>query len=165
MRIDWLNYEYTKGRGSEANEGALKAMQYLVTDKSKNLEDKYIQGHLLNNHLGGEGDAKNMYPITGWANNRHYHSTEKKIVKDWLEQTKTKPLWIWYEVKVKETANAFDKNKKKSKANWIDAEYQCYAILKDEDGEQKDTFLTTIISKHNDKQRAEAQKFELGKNN
>jgi hypothetical protein len=39
----------------------------------------YIQGHLLNNNLGGEGRRFNLSPITNSANQNHLHSIEQTI--------------------------------------------------------------------------------------
>jgi hypothetical protein len=39
----------------------------------------YIQGHLLNNNLGGEGRRFNLSPITNSANQTHLHSIEQTI--------------------------------------------------------------------------------------
>ena len=39
----------------------------------------YIKGHLLNEQLGGPGVAKNLFPITGQANNDHKLQVEKDV--------------------------------------------------------------------------------------
>jgi hypothetical protein len=35
-------------------------MDKLETDPAASSPDKYIRGHLLNEHLGGEGEARNF---------------------------------------------------------------------------------------------------------
>lgn len=52
----------------------------LNKDRIKKLEGKtYIQGHLLNNNLGGEGRRFNLTPITNSANGTHLNNIEKSI--------------------------------------------------------------------------------------
>lgn len=52
----------------------------LDKDRIKKLEGTtYIQGHLLNNNLGGEGRRFNLSPITNSANGTHLNDIEKSI--------------------------------------------------------------------------------------
>lgn len=58
----------------------------------------YVEGHLLNNKLGGPGDErKNLTPLTYSANRNHWLASEKGIQK--LMQTDPDPL-AYYHVKV-----------------------------------------------------------------
>jgi hypothetical protein len=149
MIIDWLDSAYADKHGSTPRENALKGiMGLMVSEPKTESKSKYIKGHLLNHNLGGEGDAKNMFPITGKANSQHLHSTEKKI-KGWIQNdNKKKPTkWIWYEVKVNITKSSFPDKKVgcKSPRNFVNCKFNCMAILKDETGKQKD-MLTSIIT-------------------
>jgi hypothetical protein len=156
MTIDWLDKKYASKHGGPPKASALGAvMGKLTTDPGENSEDKYVKGHLLNENLGGQGDESNLFPITAIANSRHLHSTETKI-KGWISKPNQ---WVWYEVKVDEVQAEFPKPKTKSKLNFIDATFNCYAVLKDESGKKLDGFLTTIHSKH--AKRPEASRFEL----
>jgi hypothetical protein len=156
MTIDWLDKKYASKHGGPPKASALGVvMGKLTTDPGENSEDKYVKGHLLNENLGGQGDESNLFPITAIANSRHLHSTETKI-KGWISKPNQ---WVWYEVKVDEVQAEFPKPKTKSKLNFIDATFNCYAVLKDESGKKLDGFLTTIHSKH--AKRPEASRFEL----
>lgn len=42
-------------------------------------DEKYIKGHLLNDHVGGPGLARNLFPITADANAKHLAYIEKFI--------------------------------------------------------------------------------------
>jgi hypothetical protein len=57
----------------------------------------YVQGHLLNNKLGGPGVRFNLTPLTNSANGNHRSKVEEKV-KKWLENTKVKA--VYYEVVV-----------------------------------------------------------------
>lgn len=54
----------------------------------------YVQGHLLSEKLGGPGDAKNLSPITRWANEFHESSVESDIKRMVHDEGKG----VWYEV-------------------------------------------------------------------
>lgn len=43
-----------------------------------------VQGHMLNERIGGEGEARNLAPLTASANTRHWNSVESPI-KQWLD--------------------------------------------------------------------------------
>jgi hypothetical protein len=91
MTIDWLGAKHKDGSPPKSGVQA-KLMDLLVTDPGESSESKFIRGHLLNEHLGGEGDANNPFPITGNANSQHLHSTES-IIKNWVKQ---KNRWVFY---------------------------------------------------------------------
>lgn len=42
-------------------------------------KEKYIKGHLLNDHVGGQGQAYNLFPITADANAKHLSFVEKYV--------------------------------------------------------------------------------------
>ncbi|MCP4074616.1 MAG: hypothetical protein GY744_00345, partial [Gammaproteobacteria bacterium] len=58
----------------------------------------YIQGHLLNNNLGGPGKRYNLSPLTTRANGKHLHNVEKHI-KKWVHSRRD-PIVMYYHVKV-----------------------------------------------------------------
>jgi hypothetical protein len=116
-------------------------MGLLVTDPGKRSPEKYIRGHLLNEHLGGRGNAENMFPITGNANSQHLHSTEKRI-KNWVGKAKR---WVFYQVKVQGVSSKLDGGPK-SPANFVNSTLACHAVLKDGEGKPEEEFSTSIPS-------------------
>lgn len=147
MTVDWLGPKHPTGSVPE-NSAQTKLMGLLVTEPKKGVssDSKYIRGHLLNHELGGKGNAANMFPITGYANGQHLRSTEGKI-KKWLEvQDIKKPkYWVWYQVKVQGVSSKLDAGPK-SANNWVNSEFVCHAILKDENGKEKDKIPPQIIT-------------------
>ena len=141
MKADWLGGKIPEGTKPEA--GAQEAlMDLLVTDPNQRSPFKYIRGHLLNEHLGGRGNAENMFPITGNANSQHLHSTET-TVKSWV---KKKKRWVLYEVKVLGISLVLDPKRKKSADNQVNATFACHAVLKDAAGKTEDEFSTSVRS-------------------
>lgn len=68
------------GKGSPPQAGEQSnLMALLETDRGRKGTQKYIRGHLLNEHLGGEGKAYNMFPITAQANKDHEVNVEKAV--------------------------------------------------------------------------------------
>lgn len=59
---------------------------------------KYIRGHLLNDNVGGPGEAYNLFPITGKANKEHEMNIEH-VVKEWVNVRKQ---WVKYTVEVQD---------------------------------------------------------------
>ena len=54
--------------------------------------DWWVRGHLLNEHLGGPGEKKNLTPITKRCNNRH-----KTVVENLVKQAmKTHKMLAYY---------------------------------------------------------------------
>jgi hypothetical protein len=149
MTVDWLGSKHKTGTPPKSS-AQLNLMGLLVTDPSKSSPDKFIRGHLLNEHLGGEGDADNMFPITGNANSQHLHSTETKI-KNWV---KDKKHWVLYQVKVQNISSKLDAGPK-NPSNYVNSTFACHAIHKDAAGEAKEEFSTRIISLYKSKGKAE----------
>jgi hypothetical protein len=141
MTVDWLGEEHTKGGTTPESGVHDKLMGHLVTNPSESSENKFIRGHLLNEHLGGRGNAENMFPITGNANSQHLHSTEK-TVKSWV---KKKDRWVFYEVKVINISSKLDAGPKHP-GNYVEAVFACRAILKDATGKPEEDFATNITS-------------------
>ena len=129
MSIDWMNDDYRRRNpGSPPRSGAQGTlMSKLETDPGAASPDKYIRGHLLNEHLGGEGDAPNLFPITGNANSRHLHSTESRVPR-WVDVPTN---WVFYEVTVDGISSRL--NSSDVTQNYVNATLNCRAVLKDED--------------------------------
>lgn len=41
---------------------------------------RWVQGHFINEHLGGRGEQQNLAPFTRSLNTRHYHAVEKHVI-------------------------------------------------------------------------------------
>jgi len=65
----------------------------------RNFPPVYIQGHLLNENLGGPGKRWNLTPITKQANKNHYEKVEKFLTEK-IKKGKNCPVFE-YHVKVK----------------------------------------------------------------
>ncbi len=70
-----------------------------------------------------------MFPITGNANSKHLHSTEKEV-KKWITKPKR---WVKYEVKVQGVSSRLNGGPKSPK-NYVNSSFACHAILKDASG-------------------------------
>jgi hypothetical protein len=149
MSIDWLSDDHPAGTPSSSSQQK-ELMGQLVTDPKESSADKFIRGHLLNENLGGLGDATNMFPITANANRNHLTSTESKI-KKWV---KTPNTWVQYDVKVTGISSKLEGPGKKD-TNFVNASFVCTAIHKDADGKEKDKLSTTIPSTYNVKHTKE----------
>ena len=92
-------------QGGPPKLSALKElMGKLVTNPNNSNDKKYIKGHLLNDNVGGPGEAYNLFPITAAANKEHERSIESPV-KEWVNQGKH---WVNYEVKVEEVDKSLD---------------------------------------------------------
>ena len=150
MLIDWLDANYPiKHPGSPPKSGVQsKLMNLLETDPGEKSPFKFVRGHLLNEHLGGEGEAVNLFPITGNANSQHLHSTETKV-KNWI---KGPNQWVRYEVKVGAIKSKLDSNN--IEENYVNCTLSCDVELKDESGKKKDGFKSSIDSTYKEKKKA-----------
>jgi hypothetical protein len=155
MVADWLGPKHPKGTAPESGVQK-KLMDLLVTDPSESSEDKYIRGHLLNHNLGGRGNAKNMFPITGKANKGHLTSTETDI-KTWVNDKKG---WVRYEVKVQAISSKLDGGAKSPK-NYVNATFVCEVELKDAAGKVSRHFTSRVPSVFGDASK-EAKAKEVG---
>lgn len=153
MTVDWLDAAHAKGGTPPSGSALAIVMNRLVTDPGECSPDKYVKGHLLNENLGGKGEAKNLFPITGKANSQHLKSTEK-IIKKWVLDKKPTTQWVWYEVKVDNIKAEFPA-KGKSSRNFVNATFYCRAVLKDAKGKEKESFLTAVPSVHTKREEAE----------
>ena len=149
MTIDWLGAKHKEGSPPKSGVQT-KLMDLLVTDPGESSESKFIRGHLLNEHLGGEGDANNLFPLTGNANSQHLHSTES-IIKNWVKQ---KNRWVFYNVRVDNVSSKLD-GPKKSPKNYVNCTFVCTAVQKDAAGVTKDKLSTRIPSKYDFKGKAQ----------
>ena len=152
MTVDWLGPKHPAGSTPESGvQDSL--MDLFITNPSMGSAFKFIRGHLLNEHLGGRGNAENMFPITANANSQHLHSTESKIKKEWIPKAAKQTRWIWYEVKVQNISSKLDAGRK-SPENYVDCVFACHAILKDASGKAEENFSTTVTSTYREKQKA-----------
>jgi hypothetical protein len=149
MTVDWLNDKHPEGSPSSSSE-QVELMNQLVTEPKKSSADKFIRGHLLNEHLGGPGVALNMFPITANANKNHLTSTESPV-KKWVVEP---DRWVWYQVKATNISSKLN-GKAKSPQNYVDCAFICEAVQKTADGEVKDKLSTTIPSTYQEKQTKE----------
>ncbi|UCV27909.1 eCIS core domain-containing protein [Ferribacterium limneticum] len=155
MTIDWLNHAWRESHpGSPPRSGAQRTlMSKLETDPGESSPDKYIRGHLLNEHIGGVGDATNLFPITGNANSRHLHSTESRV-KRWVDVPAN---WVFYEVTVDGISSRL--NSSDVTQNYVNATFNCRAVLKDDDGTERENYMTAITSTY--RVRNDARVFQV----
>ena len=155
MSIDWLNDAWRRSHpGSPPRSGAQSTlMSKLETDPGESSPDKFIRGHLLNEHIGGVGDATNLFPITGNANSRHLHSTESRV-KRWVDVPGN---WVFYEVTVDGISSRL--NSSDVTQNYVNATFNCRAVLKDDDGTERENYMTAITSTY--RVRNEARSFQV----
>jgi hypothetical protein len=113
-------------------------MNMLPTDPGLSNPDKYIRGHLLNDNLGGPGDAYNLFPITGNANKEHERVIESKV-KKWVNDDKQ---WVKYTVDV--TAGTVDLPK-----GVVNSKFVCAAHIWDPaSGKFGNSISATITSQY-----------------
>jgi hypothetical protein len=157
MTIDWLNDEWRRTHpGSPPRSGAQsELMSMLETDPGRSSPDKYIRGHLLNHNIGGVGDAANMFPITGNANSRHLQSTESRV-KRWVDVPAN---WVFYEVTVDGISSRLVPGEVEVTQNYVNATFNCRAVLKDDDGTERENYMTAITSTY--RVRNDARVFQL----
>lgn len=92
-------------------------MNNLPTTPTLSNPSKYIKGHLLNDNVGGPGEAYNLFPITAAANKEHERSIEHDV-KDWVNEKKH---WVKYNVEVTDIDNKISTN------NFINCKFKCHA--------------------------------------
>jgi hypothetical protein len=140
MTVDWLGSKHKIGSPPK---GQQNLMNLLVTDPNKGSTSKFVRGHLLNEKLGGEGDANNMFPITGYANSQHLHSTES-TVKSWVEP---KDRWVLYQVRVTGVSSKLDAGPQ-IKKNYVNCSFACKVVQKDAAGAITNELATEIPSRY-----------------
>lgn len=147
MTADWLTDKHPAG-SPPASGAQATLMELLVTNPSEGSTNKFIRGHLLNEHLGGPGTDENLFPITGNANSQHLHSTEKQV-KSWIKKA---DRFVFYEVKVTGISSSLDGGSK-SAENYVESTFVCRAILKDDTGKVEESFATSIPSVYGGKKQ------------
>lgn len=92
-----LSPDFEPGSPSSADSAQNGIMSQLANAGNTSVpnDQKYIKGHLLNDNVGGEGEARNLFPITADANAKHLVYVEK-FVKAQL----AKGYVVYYEVNV-----------------------------------------------------------------
>ena len=109
-------------------------------------DQKYIKGHLLNDNIGGQGAAFNLFPITADANAKHLTYVEK-FVKSQLQGHYV----VYYEIMV-DHQNPVSLNGNGAKPFKIDSEFKFYWHLLDATGKQiKNAHQGSIESTFNTK--------------
>jgi len=88
-----LSQKHGPGSGPGDNPPIWRDLQGL---KKGVRRDWYVQGHLLNDNLGGPGKRFNLTPLTKEANNKHKADVEAAIKK----QVHDKHIVVYYSVKV-----------------------------------------------------------------
>jgi len=119
-----LGPDHTQGGPPQYGEQA-ELMGKLHTDPDESNENKYIRGHLLNDNVGGEGVAYNLFPITANANSQHLHKIEKQV-KKWVNEEKQ---WVSYSVEVKGVDGELDNVKPWD--NHVNSTFDCRAAVLD----------------------------------
>lgn len=156
MTAEWLGAPITVGTPPESGVQDV-LMGRLVTDPKESSDRKYIRGHLLNEHLGGRGNAENMFPITSNANSQHLHKMES-TVKQWVKLGNATPVakrrWVHYEVRVEHDPPVF-KQPGKHPANYVNAAFSCEAQKVDATGAVDEHFTTRVESTYRTKETAE----------
>jgi len=129
-------------------------MNLLITEPTERSPDKFIRGHLLNEHLGGRGNAENLFPITANANKEHLTSTESRI-KRWVLKPKPEETqyWAFYEVKVQNITSKLGGGKKNAD-NFVNCTFACRANRKDSKGKTVEEFSTVITSTYHAREKA-----------
>ncbi|MEH2133993.1 MAG: DUF4157 domain-containing protein [Nostoc sp.] len=135
MEAKKLGANHPQGSGPDSSLD--KLMRFLPTDTSNKNEDKFIRGHLLNDHLGGSGQYQNLYPITADANEKHESQIES-VVKNWVNN---EGFWVYYKVEVIEKKVDITKGE-------VNADLICEAARLDTDGNKafKGALKVTIHS-------------------
>lgn len=96
MTADYLAPEHIRGSVPKDNTQAGIFSLLPTPEKGVDANKAYIKGHLLNDNLGGPGEEKNLFPITGQANSDHKNNIENTL----REVVNDKKLLIHYHVKV-----------------------------------------------------------------
>lgn len=98
MTADYLGPEHPQGSGPKDNTQADIFTLLPTPEKGVDANKAYIKGHLLNDNIGGPGEEKNLFPITGQANSDHKNKIENTL-KDVINNKK---FLVYYHVKVKQ---------------------------------------------------------------
>ncbi len=125
MVADPLGPEHSQG-GPPKSGVQSAIMEKLPTDSALDNKSKFIRGHLLNDNLGGPGEAGNLFPITAEANKAHELLIESKV-KKWVNVEKH---WVKYSVRVvgiefSEEFNEANKN------GFVNSRLECHAQVLD----------------------------------
>ncbi|MCI5209933.1 MAG: hypothetical protein D3910_14315, partial [Candidatus Electrothrix sp. ATG2] len=95
MKALILSKDHPKGSGVRDKDTKIWTDLDRLRKGSGKKSNPFIQGHLLNDNLGGPGRMQNLTPIRESANRRHLHDVEKHI-KKWVGKGNV----AYYHVKV-----------------------------------------------------------------
>jgi hypothetical protein len=104
-------------------------------------DEKYIKGHLLNDHVGGPGESLNLFPITADANSNHLVFVEKFVKAQLNEQ-----YVISYELRVE---NVAVKQIPSTTDEYVDADFNFYWATLDTSLQPINKHQHTIQSRFN----------------
>lgn len=138
MVADPLGPDHPAGSGPS---GQSNLMGQLETDPELPAQQKFIRGHLLNDRIGGEGTARNLFPITAAANRAHEQQIESRV-KTWVNSNR---YWVFYKVRVSVGDVSLQGASKKS-SNKVNSRFVCEASVYDLQGNKKNTIRASIIS-------------------
>ncbi len=83
MKASILSQDHPKGSSVQDKDTKIWTDLDRLRKGSGKASNPFIQGHLLNDNLGGPGRMQNLTPIRENANRRHLHDVEKHI-KKWV---------------------------------------------------------------------------------
>ncbi|GGB82289.1 eCIS core domain-containing protein [Dyadobacter sediminis] len=98
MNIEILSVKPGPNKGSKPPATGSASDFWKILVMRRNMENRsfYVQGHLLNDNLGGPGANYNLAPITQGANSEHHRQIEKKI-KAGVAQGQVYTYTVWAE--------------------------------------------------------------------
>jgi hypothetical protein len=83
MKASILSKDHPKGTGVQDKDTKIWTDLGSLRKGSGKESNPFIQGHLLNDNIGGPGRMWNLTPIRENANKRHLHDVEKHV-KNWI---------------------------------------------------------------------------------
>lgn len=98
VHVKILTKKLGNNHGSPPPRSSSGSVEWQFLVQRRNMENRsfYVQGHLLNEELGGPGESKNLTPITQSANSEHLHAIEKKV-KAAVSEGKVVSYTVWAE--------------------------------------------------------------------
>jgi hypothetical protein len=137
MVADPLGPDHPAGSGAS---GQNNLMGKLVTEQTNDADKKYIRGHLLNDNVGGPGQARNQFPITAAANRTHEQQIESRV-KTWVNVDR---YWVYYKVRV--AVSEVDLSNASPRKNKVTARFLCEAAVYNLRNQKRNAIRATIVS-------------------